>query len=335
MAVRQDISIDETGFSGLSVSAAGSQLQLPQGFDVFVAAFQREGSDLVVTEPDGDTLRVTDYFRSEVPADLVADNGAVLKGSLVVTLAGPVAPGQYAQAGATDTSLAIGQVETLEGAATVQRSDGTVETLGSETLIFQNDVVSTGSDGSVSLIFVDGTIFTLAANSRMVIDELIYSEGGAGNSGAFNLVQGSFVFIAGQVAKTGDMEVATPTATMGIRGTTVLVDVTTERGVATVEVALTRDFDGSVGVVELRDLDGNLISNITTTDLKWIVSPVAGETRSVERTAEDDAADNILIAEAFTAFQIATNRVEGGDSYIRQGSSSPGNPNVLESDPTE
>ena len=34
-------------------------------------------------------------------------------------------------------------------------------------------------------------------------------------------MKGTFTFVAGQVAHTGDMKVATPVATMGIGGTTV------------------------------------------------------------------------------------------------------------------
>ena len=36
----------------------------------------------------------------------------------------------------------------------------------------------------------------------------------------FSLTKGTLTFVAGQVAKTGDMRVDTPVATMGIRGTT-------------------------------------------------------------------------------------------------------------------
>ncbi len=54
----------------------------------------------------------------------------------------------------------------------------------------------------------------------MVLDELVYDPGGSDNSMLVNLVQGTFVFVAGQIAPTGEMEVQTPVATLGIRGTT-------------------------------------------------------------------------------------------------------------------
>jgi hypothetical protein len=41
----------------------------------------------------------------------------------------------------------------------------------------------------------------------------------------FNLTNGTFTFVAGKIAKTGDMKIDTPVATMGIRGTTPHVEV--------------------------------------------------------------------------------------------------------------
>jgi hypothetical protein len=45
-----------------------------------------------------------------------------------------------------------------------------------------------------------------------------------------NMVQGTVSFIAAQVAKTGNMRVETPTATLGIRGTFVTVSVSSTDG---------------------------------------------------------------------------------------------------------
>ncbi|HEX9213470.1 MAG TPA: FecR domain-containing protein, partial [Bradyrhizobium sp.] len=49
--------------------------------------------------------------------------------------------------------------------------------------------------------------------------------GGKSNSTIFNLTRGTFAFVAGQVAKTGDMRIETPVATMGVRGTTPHVEI--------------------------------------------------------------------------------------------------------------
>lgn len=289
---------------------------VPDSALLFGGDFFRVGPDLYIVNDATANFRVPEYFSQNKPADLHDPNGAVLRGDLVDVMAGPVAPGQYAQVGDVARVEPIGQVETAEGVTSVQRVDGTVETLQVGAKVYQKDVIATGEDASVSVTFLDGTIFTLAASSRMVIDELIYDPEAADNSGGFSLIQGSFVFIAGQVAKTGGMDVNTPSSTMGIRGTTVLVQVGTVDGVDTTEITLTKDPDGTTGQVELRDIDGNLVAFITQTDTKWIVSAATGETREVDRTLQDEADDNLLIAEAFAAYRSAVSRAEAGDGFV-------------------
>jgi hypothetical protein len=59
----------------------------------------------------------------------------------------------------------------------------------------------------------------------MVLNEFVYDPNGKSNSTFFSLSKGTFTFIAGKVAKTGDMKIDTPVATMGIRGTTPHVEI--------------------------------------------------------------------------------------------------------------
>lgn len=91
--------------------------------------------------------------------------------------------------------------------------------------VYTGDVVLTGFDGRVGINFVDGTSFNLSSNARMKLDEFVYDPNGKSNSTVINLTRGTFVFVAGEVAKTGDMKVDTPVATMGIRGTTPHVEI--------------------------------------------------------------------------------------------------------------
>ena len=92
-------------------------------------------------------------------------------------------------------------------------------------LVYLGDVVQTGADGRVGINFTDGTSFNLSSNARMALDEYVFDPKGKSNSTMFNLTKGTFTFIAGNVAKTGDMKVDTPVATMGIRGTTPHVEI--------------------------------------------------------------------------------------------------------------
>ena len=292
-------------------SAGGEAVTVDDPSLLFSAEFHRQGPDLVLENAGAPDIRIVDYFAHAIAPDLATPDGATLRGQVVERLAGPEAPGQYAQAGASSLGDPIGQVETLEGIARAQRVDGTVVELEVGTKVYRNDVLMTESGGTVSVTFVDGTIFTLASGSRMVLDDLVYAEGSGQNSAAFSLVEGSFVFIAGQVAKTGGMDVTTPSATMGIRGTTGLVDIRTVQGVTTVSVSLNTDPDGGLGEIVISDLDGNAISTITATDTKWVV-PVGGEAYEVERTADELATDSEILDEAAAAYASALGRVRPG-----------------------
>ena len=298
----------------LWIRSDGSQpVVVPDPSLLFRADFLRDGPDLVLVNADGQDVRVIDYFAHEA-VTIVSGQGGRLSGATVESLAGAAAAGQYAQAAATaPDQLPIGQVEQVRGQATALRPDGTEVVLDVGTLVYQGDVVSTGDDGSLSITFVDETQFTLTANARMVLDELVYNPEGDGNSAVFNLVEGGFVFVAGQVARTGDMDVQTPTATLGIRGTTVLVEMTTTLGTFTVSVTLRQDFDTlEAGVIDLFDSSGNLITSITSTATTWVI-PLGGTPTEIQRTVADDADDAVLLTEAAAAFASVVNRLDAGE----------------------
>jgi len=97
--------------------------------------------------------------------------------------------------------------------------------------VYQGDVVRTGADGRVSINFTDGTSFNLSNNANMALNEFVYDPNGKSNSTLFNLTKGTFTFVAGKIAKTGDMKIDTPVATMGIRGTTPHVEISDDGSV--------------------------------------------------------------------------------------------------------
>jgi hypothetical protein len=98
-------------------------------------------------------------------------------------------------------------------------------------LVYQGDVVQTGADGRVGINFTDGTSFNLSSNARMTLNEFVYDPNGKSNATLFSLSKGMFTFVAGNVAKTGDMKIDTPVATMGIRGTTPHVEISDDGSV--------------------------------------------------------------------------------------------------------
>jgi hypothetical protein len=92
-------------------------------------------------------------------------------------------------------------------------------------LVYRGDVIQTGADGALGITFADGSSFNVSKNARMEVNEFVYDPKGQSNSSLVSLTKGTFTFIAGNVAHTGDMKVDTPVGTMGIRGTAPRVEI--------------------------------------------------------------------------------------------------------------
>ena len=108
----------------LILEAVGQEgLVVGLGDFILKATYLREGSDLVLTGSDGVRVLIRDFFAGDNPADLLTVNGAIVDGQTAARLAGPLAPGQYAQAAASGQNP-IGTVENVTGQATAQRADG-------------------------------------------------------------------------------------------------------------------------------------------------------------------------------------------------------------------
>ncbi|WP_063822456.1 VCBS domain-containing protein [Bradyrhizobium yuanmingense] len=188
---------------------------------IFNGEFKRAGLDLVLSH-DGHEFVVHDYFRGDKRAALASPDGAHLSGDVVNALTGHV---QVAQAApGAGAGQVIGHVTKLVGSATAIRN-GVSVILNNGDNVEKGDVVSTGADSTLGITFIDGTVFGLSSNARMVLNEMVYDPNGSNNSSLLSLVAGTITFVAGETAKRGDMKVDTPVATMGIRGTAVLTQI--------------------------------------------------------------------------------------------------------------
>jgi FecR protein len=171
-------------------------------------------------------------------------------------------PAQPNQAAANQ----IGQVATLEGSATATRANAAAAiALQLNDPIFKNDTLATGANSTLGITFDDQTTFSLSANTRIVINEFVYQKGGTANAAAFNVAVGTAAFVASLVARSGDMKIATPVATMGIRGTTGIVEVPESgaAGAGEARVKLYPDSGGHVGRIEVFDAQGGQLGVLT------------------------------------------------------------------------
>jgi hypothetical protein len=165
---------------------------------------------------------------------------AILVSGLVLVAAGQFAGPAHAQRDSVRpavqdlASKPIGKIVVATGSVTLERASAAIvqaSTAGQAgqasvgDLVYQGDTVATGADGRVGINFTDGSSFNLSNNARMVLNEFVYDPNSTSNASLFNLTKGTFTFVAGKVAKTGDMKVDTPVATMGVRGTTPRVEI--------------------------------------------------------------------------------------------------------------
>lgn len=180
---------------------------VPDAQLLFAGEFHRAGPDLVLIGPDGRHHIIPGYFASEHRPALAAPNGASLTPDVVDLLAGSPTPNEYAQAGAPTASAdPIGTVEKVVGNATVMRN-GVAVALHVGDKVYQSDVVQTGSDLQVGIGFPDGTALNLVANTRMALNEYSFDPNSNSNGALLTLVEGTFSFVAGKVAHTGDMKI--------------------------------------------------------------------------------------------------------------------------------
>ncbi len=303
---------------------ADGRMLVPDAHDLFSGVFKRSGSDLVIEGPSGARYVAPEYFSGDAPADLISPKGAVLTGDVVAQLAGPRFPEVYAQAGGpAPGAAAIGQVETLAGTATAARGGATV-TLQIGSPVFQGDVVSTGGGSSLGITFADRTVLSLGDSARMTLDRFVYAPGGgAQNSMLFNLVQGTFVFVAGQVAPTGDMRLETPVATMGVRGTTGVIRVVAVDGTSL--FTLVQDPGGGVGAFDvLNKTTGALIKAFRQLNELLIVQNISGQSQEVSKTPADLAIEQVAIGQAVNAFNAGAARIQRGEQPVNQ--QGPGTP---------
>src|SRR5580704_10269230 len=210
------------GASIIPHESSAHSVLVPDAELLFTAQFHRAGPDLVLTGRDGQHHLIPGYFSSEHHPALVAPNGAHLSPDTVDLLAGSAMPGHYAQAQPTAPADSIGKIEKVVGDVTVVRN-GTTVALHVGDAVFKSDVVQTGANSSCGISFPDGTALNLVANTRMALNDYAFDANSNANNALFTLVEGTFAFVAGKVAHQGDMKITTPVATMGIRGTTGMV----------------------------------------------------------------------------------------------------------------
>lgn len=120
----------------------------------------------------------------------------------------------------------IGLVKTYEPVATVIRQ-GTEVNLQIGAEIFEGDTIVTDSSGAVGIIFSDGAVLTLGPSGKLIVEDFLFKPADHNVSFISRVVKGSVAFISGAIGRIspGSVQFKTPTATLGLRGTKILIEV--------------------------------------------------------------------------------------------------------------
>ncbi len=278
--------------------------------------YSRAGTDLMIEGADGAVVVIRDFFLTDTPPALQAANGTVqIGGDLAARLAGPLAPGQVAQAGGPQLAQAaepIGSITKADGTVTVTRADGTQEQVSVGDPVYQGDVVETASGSAVGITFVDDSAFSLGSGGRMVLDELVYDPATGDGSSSVSLMSGVFSFVSGEIAKSGPdaMTVSTPVATIGIRGTKGVIKVEVPEGFDINQLNQQQDRADQLGV----QLEIVLLPEANGTTGEIVFTTFDGQTQTINVPLQGV---RLALNTALDRVQTSLERITVDENYTR------------------
>lgn len=126
----------------------------------------------------------------------------------------------------------IGWVNEVKGNAFVLR-DGREQPAAAGFKLKMSDTVRTDAGGAIGIIFNDETVLSLGPNSELTVDEYVFNPDQSRFSFVVKMVRGTAAYISGLIAKINPeaARFVTPSASIGIRGTKMLIQVENDNGV--------------------------------------------------------------------------------------------------------
>ncbi len=98
--------------------------------------------------------------------------------------------------------------------------------------LLPNALIRTAADSAIEMNFPDGAVLRLEAESELVLDSYVYDAGAGASTASISLYDGLLRYSTDETAEIDDEGVAfvTPVATVGIRGTDVVISVGADGG---------------------------------------------------------------------------------------------------------
>jgi len=120
----------------------------------------------------------------------------------------------------------IAQIKKVTGQVTILRAGERLPAKIGDPL-FEKDLVQTGTDGGIGITFIDNTVFSAGPNSQIALDEFRFDSNNFQGAMLADMRRGTLAVVSGDITRTtpGAMKIKTPTAVIGVRGTTFAVQV--------------------------------------------------------------------------------------------------------------
>lgn len=85
------------------------------------------------------------------------------------------------------------------------------------------DTVQTGEGGATQVQFLDETRFDVGPNAMVKLDDFIFDPSSTEGAGKISMAVGAFRYVGGKMKSDENVKLVTPTATMTIRGTELVI----------------------------------------------------------------------------------------------------------------
>ena len=131
-----------------------------------------------------------------------------------------------AAAPALCNGIEIGQVKTSSGDATIVRGGASLPARPGDP-VYQSDTIVTGSGGTIGITFIDNSVFSTGPDSRLSLQQFSFDVTTLAGSMLAELSKGTLTVVSGDITHhtPGAMRIRTPSAILGVRGTTFAVQV--------------------------------------------------------------------------------------------------------------
>jgi len=128
--------------------------------------------------------------------------------------------------GAAADETAIAQIKTASGPAFVMRDGNRIAAKPGD-MLFEKDVLQTDANGAIGATFTDNSVLSLGPNSEAALAQYAFDSGNFTGSMLTDMHKGTLTMVSGDIARSSPsaMKVKTPTAILGVRGTSFAVEV--------------------------------------------------------------------------------------------------------------